>query len=132
MAVAMTLVVFVGFARSFYLDFWFDPDQLTTHKPVFHVHGVIYTAWMGLLIVQPFLIRIGHVAQHRKLGILGALIAVGVVVTGVLVGLEAAARPNSPKSLDFLGVILFGLLMFGLLVGFAIGFRHKNFLDYCK
>jgi len=33
MALAMTLVVFVGFARNFFLSFWLEPDPLCKEIP---------------------------------------------------------------------------------------------------
>ncbi len=84
---------------------------------------------MLLLIAQPSLIAMGRVTDHRKLGIAGGMVAIGVVLVAVYAALEAATRPlmaaRPPKDLAFVGVILFGILMFALLVGFAIAFRHK-------
>ncbi len=128
MAVAMALVVFVGFAQSFFLFFWLEPDSHASLHPIYYVHGVVFTAWMALLIVQPTLIRLGRVTQHRKLGWLGVGLAIGVAGMGILVAVVAFAPPEgstSPlKDLESLGVTLFGIVMFSLLVGFAVACRH--------
>jgi hypothetical protein len=85
---------------------------------------------MALLIIQPSLSGMGRADLHHKLGWLGAALAIGVVVMGVLAGLEAAARPpdsvNPPKNLESLGVILTNIVLFGLLAGLAIAFRHDS------
>ncbi len=137
MAAAMMLVVFAGFARTFYLSSWLEPGRSATSDSVFYVHGTVFTAWIVFLIVQPTLIAAGHIRLHRKLGWLGGAVAAAVVITGVHAGLVAAARPadaaiaaNTP---EFLGVILFGIVLYGLLVGLALAFRndsqyHKRFM----
>jgi hypothetical protein len=129
MAVSMALVVFAGFAESFYLSHWLDPLPKTPTNPVFYFHGSVFTAWMVLLIAQTALIAMGRVAYHRRLGVLGIAIAIGVIVTGVYALLEAASPPigsaNPPKDLAFVGVILVGICMFALLVGIAIAYRRK-------
>lgn len=133
----MAVIVFYGFARTFYLSSWFEPDRQPSSTPIFYVHGLVFTAWMLLLIIQPALIRANWPQAHRILGWIGAVIAIGVVTMGIYAALVAAARPlgsiPSAKTPEFLGVILVGILMFGILVSFAIIFRnnssfHKRFM----
>lgn len=131
MAVAMAAVVFIGFARTFFLTFLFEPDPYAPPEMIFYVHGVFFAAWMVLLIVQPTLIRTGRVEQHRRLGRLGAVLATVMVVIGIWSSLVAAGRPDgfigvSAPPLEFLALIVFNLIMFGLLVGLAIVLRRKG------
>ena len=53
MAVAIAVIVFVGFAPTFYLRPAFQSDSLPT---VFAIHGTVFTAWIVLLVVQTALI----------------------------------------------------------------------------
>ncbi|MCZ6619053.1 MAG: hypothetical protein O7E57_13075 [Gammaproteobacteria bacterium] len=130
MAVAMLLLVFAGFAPTFFLSYWLEPDPFTSAEPIFYLHGGVLSAWMMLLVVQPALITLQRAKVHRRLGWWGSGLAVGVVVMGILAGLAAAARPegavNPPKSLEFLCVMVFGIFVFTLLVGLAIAFRHDS------
>lgn len=48
-----------------------------------HVHAAVMTLWFALLIAQPFLIRSGRRAWHRRLGRLSYAVAPAVVVTAV-------------------------------------------------
>jgi len=136
MAIAMAIIVFFGFARTFYLSFWFEQGRQSSSAQ-FYVHGAVFTAWMLLLILQPALIKVGRTTTHRIIGWLGVVIAIGVVTMGVYAALVAAARPVGSlppaKTAEFLCVILFGIVMFGLLVSLAIAFRnnsafHKRFM----
>ncbi len=52
--------------------------------PYTHAHAVAMTAWMLLLIVQPVLIRRGHRALHRSLGMLSGILVVVLVLAGLL------------------------------------------------
>ena len=44
MSVAILLVVYVGFARSFFLRPLF-PDYPAPTEPIFYVHGILFAAW---------------------------------------------------------------------------------------
>ena len=132
MAVAMALVVLAGFARSFFFSFLYEePAPFAPPETIFYVHGVIAAVWMALLIVQPSLIRQNKLALHRKLGMFGAALAVLIVTVGIWATLVAAARPEGflgvpVPPLEFLAIIGFNIIMFGVLVGFAIGYRDRG------
>ena len=48
-----------------------------------YVHGVALTAWFALALIQPWLIESGRITLHRRLGIVGVSLAIGVVITGL-------------------------------------------------
>ena len=129
-AVAMFATVFLGFARSFFLRPWF-PDVPAAPEPVFFVHGVVFTAWLVLLVVQPALVAAHRTDLHRKLGWLGAGLAVAMVALGTFGALVAARRPTGfvdvpIPPLQFLAVPLFDMALFATLVGLAIVKRRDT------
>src|SRR5687768_18330417 len=73
MAVAFVITVFAGFARTYYLRPYFGAPALT---PLLHLHGVIFTSWLALLLVQTTLVAANRTRIHRRLGVAGAVIAV--------------------------------------------------------
>jgi hypothetical protein len=93
MALAMAIVVFLGFSRTFYLDDAF-PEAKGPPEKLFILHGLLFSAWPLLFIVQTFLVVSGRTVLHRKLGAAGALLAVLMVVLGIHAALVAAARPG--------------------------------------
>ena len=130
-AAAVILVsVFFGFARSFYLKPVFFPDFPAPPETIFVLHGLVFSAWVVLLIVQTRLIAYGKTRLHRTLGAFGAGLAVAMVVLGVLAALTAARRPGGfigipIPPLQFLAVPMFAIALFALFVLLAIVLRRK-------
>lgn len=127
MSIAMLLVAYVGFARSFFLRPLF-PDWPAPAEPIFIVHGVFFSAWCVLLVVQALLIGVRRVDIHRKLGIAGAFVALGMIVLGLVGSLVAANRPTGFVGVDvpplqFLVVPFFDLAFFACFFGLALANR---------
>ena len=128
MALAMFGVVYLGFARSFFLRPLF-PDHPSPSEPIFYVHGAVFTAWLVLLVTQPFLVTAGRTDLHRALGRLGAVLAASMLVLGVTAAIVAARRPTGfigvpVPPLQFLTIPLFGMTLFATFVALAIVKRH--------
>lgn len=136
-AIAMALVAYIGFARSFYLRPFF-PEWPAPSEPIFLVHGVFFSAWCVLLVVQATLVGMRRVDVHRRLGLLGAALAVGMLVLGLWGSLVAASRPTGFNGvpippLQFLVIPLFDLVFFGTFVALALKWRanaqaHKRLM----
>jgi len=129
-AIAMFATVFLGFARSFFLRPWF-PDLPAPSEPVFFVHGVLFTSWLVLLVVQPALVAVRRTDLHRKLGWLGAGLAVAMVALGIVGALTAARRPTGfvgipVPPLQFLVVPFFDMVLFPTFVALAIVKRRDT------
>jgi hypothetical protein len=117
-AAASTLLVFAGFARSYYLRSVFGFPVL----PGFlRVHGLVMTLWFVLFLVQVGLISLHQTRLHRQLGVLGVGLAVLMVaVTGTVV-IRAARRGFTafPETVKWPGFLLLGL---GIVLTFAVLF----------
>ena len=137
MALAIALAVYVGFARSFFLRPLF-PTWPSPSEPAIYVHGAAFSAWCVLLVVQSTLVTSGRVGLHRRLGVLGALLAGTMVALGTHAALVAARRPTGfvgipVPPLQFLVVPLFDMLLFGCFVALAVAKRrdaqaHKRWM----
>jgi hypothetical protein len=88
-------------------------------------------AWTILLIVQTRLIADHRVRLHRRLGMVGGLIATTVVGTGWTVAVTAIGRgvsagePGSTMALRFFILPFQELLVFTVLVGAALWMRKR-------
>ena len=124
-AVVIALTVFAGFAPTYYLRPMFRTDPL---QSIFHVHGLAFTSWVVLLVVQTALVSARRTDIHRRLGVLGGALALLMLVLGYLAAVTAARRgfsaPGLPPPLVFLVVPFFDLVVFAGLVGTALYLRR--------
>lgn len=74
------LIIFFGFAPSFYLVTYFEDFE----TPTFHLqlHGVVYTVWVLLYLVQTILIAKRNMKLHISLGFFGILVILLMIPTG--------------------------------------------------
>jgi hypothetical protein len=121
-------VTVAGFARSYYLNYWFDtPGGMRKLTPLLHLHAAAFTAWMALMVIQPVLIANKKRKLHRKLGYAGAAIAATMVVLGNIAAVEAInvgfAGQGDPHV--FYAVPFFGINTFAVVVFLAILWRER-------
>lgn len=122
-------IVFVGFARTYYLKFLFGAPALPW---LLHLHGALMTSWFALFFAQTYLIVSHRVRLHRRVGVFGATLALLIVVVGAAVAVHFAARDmnkpqtEGPSPLMFMGFLFAALLEFSILVGAALILRRKR------
>jgi hypothetical protein len=123
-ALAAVIIVFAGFARTYYLKGLFGTPALST---LVHLHGLVMTAWFALFVVQVRLVAVGNVAMHRRLGMFGGGLAAGVVAVGTLTAITGAALGHSPgpPPLVFLTIPLGDMVVFTTLVSLGLAYRHR-------
>jgi uncharacterized membrane protein YozB (DUF420 family) len=132
MASAVIATVFAGFAPTFYLR-----GSFTQNRPMsvlLHVHGIVFSAWITIFLVQTVLISRGSRAQHQRLGWTAMGIAATMVVLVVAAMIEQLRRVGgSPAPPLALALSTFDIIVFAVLVGGAIYYRkqsdwHKRFM----
>ena len=134
LAIAMAIITFAGFAPTFYLRSAFGaPVSLTglvTITPVVMAHGIVFTAWVLLFVVQTQLIAARNVALHRRMGVVGIVLVVLMVAAGLPTAIAAAQRGSAPAGMEplvFLVVPTFDLLLFvGFFVAAVLKRREKE------
>ncbi len=119
------VIVFAGFARTFYLKQVFGAPPLSD---LLLLHGVLMTAWFALFFVQTRLVAARRIDLHRRLGMAGALLAMAILIVGPIVAITAAKLGHTPgpPPLVFLVVPLGDMVVFALLVGAALLFRRRS------
>jgi hypothetical protein len=125
-ALAAALIVFIGFARTYYLKGVFGTPALSSG--LVHLHGIVMTLWFALFVVQTRLIAAHRTDLHRRVGVFGAMLAVLVLVVGVTTAIVAAGRGVSPgpPPLVFLAIPLGDMLVFAVLVSLGLYFRRRS------
>lgn len=131
-SLSLLVLTFIGF-QLFYLQGMAYPGRPLTPpiRTLLIVHGCLMTGWMLLSVAQPLLVGTKRVRWHMRLGILGVVLAAGIVIVGVNVGIEAA-RFTPPDFLlfglnpkEFMTVPVLGILMFGLFVLVGVLNRYR-------
>jgi hypothetical protein len=126
-------LVFWGFAPTYYLKFIFGAPALPTRL---HIHGAVMSSWLMLYLVQAILVSARRTEWHRRLGIIGVFVALGVVLVGSTTTINAAAREvgrHSSEANVRVVVLCLELTQMALFAGFvaaAIGMRRRP--DYHK
>jgi len=126
MIIALGAVVFVGFAPSFYLRGVLVGGRPLT--PLLYVHGVVFSMWIVLLATQSTLITFRRPDVHRRVGMLGLLLAAAMVVLGTMTALTLAARLLQSQGATAAGrasLSLLDLPVFAGLVMAAVLLRHR-------
>lgn len=129
MAIAMLVVVALGFGRSFFLRPIYIPQPLPFYLVV---HGIVMTAWFLLFLAQALLVSARRTDLHRKLGIAGLLVAAAIVVTGIMVNLNVASRmlargeiAQLKDGMPFALASLSSLIPFVILIVVAMRMRRR-------
>ena len=133
MALLILATVFLGFARTYYLAGVF---RAPLPSFIVHLHGAAFSCWILLLVTQTALVSAGRVDLHRRLGILGFLLACCMVILGVLAATNSLARGFAPPGLDpstFYVIPITDMAIFATLIFFAFRNRsdpsaHKRFI----
>jgi hypothetical protein len=95
-------------------------------------HGIVFATWLLLFLAQTLLIK-KRFAAHRRLGFVGAVLAVLMVVSGYATSIAMARRGfdlsgELNAAADPLGLLVFqlgDLVSFGVLVGAAVWYRRR-------
>ena len=128
MAVVSLVVIFLGFARTYYLAGIF---KAPLPNPLVHIHGAVFSLWILLFIAQISLITVHRVDLHRRLGMSGFGLACLMVILGVLVATDRLARHVANPGTEtveevraFYAIPLADMLMFSTFV--YLGFRNRT------
>lgn len=128
MAFLLLATVFVGFAPTYYLAGIVptpEPGRVTLPSAIVRVHAMVSTIWMLLFAAQVSLVAAQRVHLHRRLGVLGFLVACAMFVSGFLAGTDTLARNVPPGLSEFLYIVNVSMTaVFAVLMAFA--FRWRN------
>ncbi|HUQ10675.1 MAG TPA: hypothetical protein VM146_10210 [Steroidobacteraceae bacterium] len=134
LAVALALFAVIGFSRTYYLRPLFDLPPLTT---LVQLHGLVFTAWLAVFIVQTRLVAAHRVDLHMKLGAAAVALAILIVTVGFATVAVKANEPRiHPSGLtppQFTVVGLFSLGLFAVFIASGLALRrraglHKRFM----
>lgn len=128
MSIVLIGMIFVGFWPSYYGPL----TRGTTNTPwILHIHGVVFIAWMFLLVLQTVLAARGKLPQHRRVGNFGIALGSAVFVMGLVVSFVApvitlnAGTRTLDEAAAFLLIPLGDMALFGPLFFAAVAMRRN-------
>jgi hypothetical protein len=126
LALALGGFVVIGFARTFYLR---DLFGLAPLSGLMHLHGLVFTAWLGVFIVQTRLVAAGRVDLHRRLGLASIVLVVLVILVGVASSVDSGVRTpirgNGLTGAQGTIVSLTSIALFTVFVAAGLWFRRR-------
>ena len=125
MTLVMALFVFGGFGMHSFVPAL--RGNFPPAPPVVHLHGVVFIAWMLLLVVQSALVSAGNVKLHRTLGTWGIAQGTATILIGLMMQLVASSRgyfAGRPAGTD--GLYLGLLAFFGFALMFTLAIRNRS------
>ena len=127
LAAAVVLTFLVLWAFSFEYRDLMHPSRFTV---LVQVHGLVMLTWVGLFLTQVALIVWHRPSWHRRLGVIGVVVAALVVALAVPTAVTAARLggdhlPPGTTPTGFLADAFTQLAAFALLAGSGLALRRR-------
>ena len=124
-ALVAVVIVFAGFAKTYFLKASFGAPELST---LVHAHGLVMTLWFLFFLMQVRLVAMRRTDLHRRAGVFGAVVAAAVLIVGTATAITAAKLGHTPgpPPLIFLVIPLGDMLVFALLVSTGLYYRTRS------
>jgi hypothetical protein len=98
MGIVCALFVFIGFSPTYFLSVFFErPANAPPLSLHVHIHTAIFTGWFALYITQSALVRNDRRDLHRRLGILGLVLAIALVTINIATVVNAISEGRSSR-----------------------------------
>lgn len=124
-ACVIALIVFAGFAPTFYLR----PGSQPALSTLLTVHGALFTSWIVILIAQTSFIAANRRDVHKRVGLAAVGLGAAMVVLGVTAALDAVRRGAAPlPGVDprtFLIIPLGDMVLFASFLAAGFYFRRS-------
>jgi hypothetical protein len=127
MAYACACIAFVGFVPTYWA-----PVAAGTFAggPIVHAHGLLFSAWTVLFVVQARLVARGRLQSHRRLGMAGIALATAMLFVGLGVvasSIDAGIARGAEHEARAFAIVPASLIVgFAVLVGAAIAFARRR------
>lgn len=92
------------------------------------MHGLVFTSWLVLLLIQSALVAAHRVDLHKRLGIGAAVLAAVMIGLGLVTAVESARRGVASPGLEPLVFMVFpvgAVVMFAGFIGAALWKRRQ-------
>lgn len=108
MTLLLLVTFFIGFASSYYLA---GITNAPLPGKIIHIHAIVFTIWMLLLVAQVSLTFINKVKFHRQLGIISFCYIFLMIPTGLMASVDTLKRTIAPGIDELLFMINITMLL---------------------
>jgi hypothetical protein len=125
MAGIIAIATFIGFAPSYYLAPMFGGKPMST---LLHLHGLVFTGWIVLYLMQTGLVAAERADIHRIVGPMASVFGLVMVPLGVATAIitkQVAAAHHLPPQGPPLIFPLGAIFTFAVLVGAGLILRKR-------
>lgn len=129
MGIVTVVIVIAGFAPRLL----FPAQRVAPITPLVSIHGMLFSAWLLLYLLQTHLVATGRRTVHRTVGIVGGPLAITMVVVGYATAIAMARRgydlSGDLATTDPLGALVFplgDLVSFSVLIGAGFWWRGRT------
>lgn len=128
---AVSLLIAGIVAWGFWKTYYSQPFARVDLPAIVHVHAVVFSIWVLLLVAQAAVVVAGNVRLHKQLGVAGMLYGALVFAVGLLVSVGAPVLRvrGGFYSLEVGGIVtlynLTDMLPFGAFLAFAFAYRNR-------
>jgi hypothetical protein len=129
-AIALLIAGIVGW--GFWETYYSQAFARTDLPSIVHVHAVVFSIWVLVLVAQAAAVVAGNVRLHRRLGTVGMLYGALVLAVGLLVSIGAPALRVRAElyPLEVGGIVvlynLTDMLLFGVFLALAFAYRNRQ------
>lgn len=125
MALSSAALIFIGFARSYYLKVHFPLSP--SLSLLVHIHGAVFTAWVLYFVVQTALIAVRKPRLHIALGTFGVVLGCAMIGLGLAVAFTAMRLGHGTPLITPESTFLVGLIdIFSFAVFFLAGWIWRS------
>ena len=82
------ILAFGSFAPTYWLQL---PAGTFVGPPILHVHGILFSAWMLMFLMQTVLAANGRIGNHRAWGLAAISLATAMVAVGLVAAINTVA-----------------------------------------
>lgn len=119
---ALVIIVILGFWPSYFSGFF---NGINSYSFYFHFHACMMTAWIGMLIVQPILIRKKKLRIHKMIGKV-SYIVMPLLFISILLLVHSRIKGSEREDMGLSIFVPFkDLLILGTTYIIAIRYRHN-------
>ncbi|NOS94062.1 MAG: hypothetical protein HOP30_19265 [Cyclobacteriaceae bacterium] len=121
LGIAAIVIVHIGFSRTYLAPVL---SGTFSKRKILHVHGAIFMMWLVISTVQPFLVQMKQFQWHKRIGVLGFVLAGIMTLFGLYIGISAShikiSLGEEQAAKEFLFMPITDMILFATFAALAL------------